>query len=193
MAATGLQSKANRGAQVQAPQSKSQQAPGPGATQQPHSSREENKMKLTLANQAKLVAIPALTLAAGLSLAACGSAKAPAAAPTVTHTVTAPAAAPKPSATTAPTTPAPTTPAPAPVKTVYVQAPAAPAPAAPAAPAPTAQSNGLPAGAWFPAGYPNVACGPPTPGTNGLNTRYLQSGSGYTIDGDDPTLSPCNS
>ena len=38
---------------------------------------------------------------AGLSLAACGSAKAPVAAPAITHTVTAPAAAPK------PTTPAP--------------------------------------------------------------------------------------
>ncbi len=61
-------------------------------------------------------------------LAACGSVKAPAAAPAVTHTVTA-WAAPK------PTTPAPRTPAPAPAKTVYVQAPAAPAPAAPAAPA----------------------------------------------------------
>ena len=77
----------------------------------------------------KVVAIPALALAAGLSLAACGSVKAAATAPAVTHTVTAaPAAAPK------PTTPAPTTPAPAPAKTVYVQAPAAPAPAAPAAP-----------------------------------------------------------
>jgi len=44
----------------------------------------------------KLVAIPAIALSAGISLAACGSAKAPAAAPAVTHTVTAPAAAPKP-------------------------------------------------------------------------------------------------
>ena len=58
------------------------------------------------------------------------------AAPAVTHTVTAPTAAPKPT-TPAPTTPAPTTAAPvapAPAKTVYV-APArvaAPAPAAPA-------------------------------------------------------------
>jgi hypothetical protein len=68
----------------------------------------------------KVIAIPAIALTAGLSLAACGSVKAPAAAPAVTHTVTAPAAAAK------PTTPAPTTPAPA--KTV-VQAPAAPAPA----------------------------------------------------------------
>jgi hypothetical protein len=75
----------------------------------------------------KVIAIPAIALTAGLSLAACGSSKAPAAAPAVTHTVTAPAAAPK------PTTPAPTTAAPAPAKTVYV-APAAPAPAAPAAP-----------------------------------------------------------
>ncbi len=71
-------------------------------------------MKLTLANKVKLVAIPAIALAAGLSLAACGSVKAPAAAPAITHTVTAPAAGPK------PTTPAPTTSAPAP----YVQAPA---------------------------------------------------------------------
>ena len=71
----------------------------------------------------KVIAIPAIALTAGLSLAACGSSKAPAAAPAVTHTVTSPAAAPK------PTTPAPTTPAPAPAKTDYVQAPAAPAPA----------------------------------------------------------------
>jgi hypothetical protein len=73
-------------------------------------------------------AIPALVLTAGISLAACGSAKAPAAAPAVTHTVI---------ASPAPTTPKPTTPAPAPAPThtTYVQAPAAPAPAAPAAPA----------------------------------------------------------
>jgi hypothetical protein len=86
----------------------------------------------------KIIAFPALALTAGLSLAACGSVKAPAAAPAVTHTVTAaPVAAPK------PTTPAPSTPVPSPAKTVYVrpapaktvivQAPAAaPAPAAPA-------------------------------------------------------------
>jgi hypothetical protein len=67
----------------------------------------------------KVVAIPAIALAAGLGLAACGSAKAPAAAaPAATHAVTAPAATPKPSATTA-------------------SPKAAPAPAAPAAPAPT--------------------------------------------------------
>jgi hypothetical protein len=79
----------------------------------------------------KVIVIPALALTASLSLAACGSVKAPTAAPAATHTVTAPAAAPQ------PTTPAPTTPAPAktvivqpaPAKTVYV------APAAPAAPA----------------------------------------------------------
>ena len=79
----------------------------------------------------KVIALPALALTAGLSLAACGSVKAPAAAPAVTHTVTAPAAAPEP-ATPAPTTLAPTTLAPAPGKTVYLQAPTAPAPAAPA-------------------------------------------------------------
>jgi hypothetical protein len=78
----------------------------------------------------KATAIPAIALAAGISLTACGSQAASHASPAVTHTVTAPAAAPKPS-TAAPTTPAPTTPAPAPVKTVKVQAPAAPAPAAP--------------------------------------------------------------
>ena len=81
----------------------------------------------------KVVAIPAVALAAGISLAACGSLTAPAAAPAVTHTVTAaPAATPRASATTAPpeATSAPTTPAPAPAKTVYV--PAAPAPAQPA-------------------------------------------------------------
>ncbi len=55
----------------------------------------------------KLIAILVLALAAGLGLAACGSVKALAAAPAVTHAVTAPAATPK------PTTPAPITPAPA--------------------------------------------------------------------------------
>jgi hypothetical protein len=62
--------------------------------------------------------------------------------------------------------------------------------------APTAQANGLPADAWFPAGYPNVACGPPTAQTDGLNTSYINDDtgqSGYTIDMDDPTSSPCNS
>jgi uncharacterized lipoprotein YbaY len=34
----------------------------------------------------KVIAIPAIAIAAGISLAACGSAKAPAAAPAVTHT-----------------------------------------------------------------------------------------------------------
>ena len=65
----------------------------------------------------------------------------------------------------------------------------------PPASAPATQSNGLPAGAWFPAGFPTMACGPPTPGTNGLNTSYLaENGTGsYTIDTDDPTSSPCNS
>ena len=65
----------------------------------------------------------------------------------------------------------------------------------PPASAPTAQSDGLPAGAWFPAGFPDIACGPPTSGTNGLNTSYLQqsAGSGYTIDTDDPAFSPCSS
>ena len=83
-------------------------------------------MKLTLANEVKLVTIPAIALAAGIGLTACGSVKAPAAAPVVTHTVTAPAATPTPSASTAPPN---ATPAPVPAKTVYVQAPAAPAPA----------------------------------------------------------------
>ncbi len=87
----------------------------------------------------KVIAIPAVALAAGLSLAECGSVKASAAAPAITHAVTAPAAAVKPT-TPAPTTPAP---APAPVKTVYVQAPAAPAPAAPAMPALTDCGNYL--------------------------------------------------
>ena len=89
-----------------------------------------------------LAAIPAIALAAGLSLAACGSVKAPAAAPAVTHTVTAPAAAPKPSATTAPAAaPAPNVVVvPAPAQTVYV-------PAQPAAPALTNCGGGVYAGA----------------------------------------------
>lgn len=74
----------------------------------------------------KLAAVPAIALAAGLGLTACGS---PTSAPAVIHTVTAAPAAVTPTAT--PTTPAPTTPAPAPATTVYVPA-QAPAPAAPA-------------------------------------------------------------
>ena len=78
----------------------------------------------------KLIAVPALVLTAGLSLAACGSQSAPAAAPAVTHTVT---------AAPAPTTPAPTTAAPAPVVVVPAPAPVVVQPApvyvAPAVPA----------------------------------------------------------
>ena len=57
----------------------------------------------------KFIAIPAIALAASLSLAACGSQAASHAAPPVTHTVTAPVATPKPAHTggAAPTTPAP--------------------------------------------------------------------------------------
>lgn len=67
-----------------------------------------------------------------------------------------------------------------------------PAPATPAI-----QSNGLPTtGVWYPwANFPNIACGPPTAETSGLNTSYIdETGNGfYTIDTDDPTSSPCNS
>jgi hypothetical protein len=58
-----------------------------------------------------------------------------------------------------------------------------------------AQATGLPAGAWYPGSkWPNVACGSPTSGTNGLNTTYVdQSNNGvFTIDMDDPQESPCN-
>ena len=79
----------------------------------------------------KVVAIPAIALAAGISLAACGSSKAPAAASAAIHTVTAaPAATPKASPTTAPPKATSAPPTPAPAKTVYV--PATPAPAQPA-------------------------------------------------------------
>jgi hypothetical protein len=61
----------------------------------------------------KVVVIPALALAAGLSLAACGSAKAPSGWPTVTHTV-APAARTAPAAHLARPAPAATTPVAAP-------------------------------------------------------------------------------
>jgi hypothetical protein len=94
----------------------------------------------------KVVAIPAIALAADLSLSACGSTTT---LPVITHTVTAPAAAPKPT-TPAPTTPAPTTAAPvapAPAKTVYV------APAAPAAPV----YSGANCGGGVYAG-PNTSC-----------------------------------
>jgi hypothetical protein len=65
----------------------------------------------------------------------------------------------------------------------------------PAAP-PATQADGLPStGVWYPAGYPNVACGPPLAGNGPLNTSYVdESGNGvYSVDGDDPTFSPCNS
>jgi outer membrane biosynthesis protein TonB len=77
----------------------------------------------------KFIAIPAIALAAGIGLTACGTTHTIIikAAPTVTHTVTAPA--PKPVKTTPapapkPTTPAPTTPAP----TTAVPTTQAPAP-----------------------------------------------------------------
>lgn len=71
----------------------------------------------------KFIAIPAIAIA-GFGLAACGTTPTiiVKAAPAVTHTVTAPAATPKPSATTAPPKATP-----APAKTVNVQAPAPPA------------------------------------------------------------------
>ena len=94
----------------------------------------------------KVIAVPAIALAAGLGLSACG-ASAPVTAkplPVITHTVPA-------------TTPAPTTaaPKPAPTHTVYVQ-PAAPAAPAPAAPAPV-QASGGNCGGGVNAG-PNTSC-----------------------------------
>ena len=121
----------------------------------------------------KVIAIPALALTAGLSLAACGSVKAPAAAPAVTHVVTAPAAAPK------PTTPAPTTPAPTPAKTVYVQAPASPAPG-PAAPALTNCGMDLYAGA-------NTSC---AFAIWGVGTVFNLVAANYTGPGADYAYSP---
>jgi hypothetical protein len=125
----------------------------------------------------KVIAIPALALTAGLSLAACGSAKAPAAPPAITHTVTAPAAAPK------PTTPAPTTAAPAPVvvvpapaKTVYV------APPAPAAPANTGGNcgNGVNAGANTSCAFAqNVAADYNGPGADYENVYSPVTGQTY--------------
>ncbi len=81
----------------------------------------------------KVIAIPALALAAGISLAACGSVQAPVAQPAAAAPV-APVATKSaaPVATTpAPATPAATTPAaPQSAKTVYVPVPAQPAPPA---------------------------------------------------------------
>lgn len=84
----------------------------------------------------KLIAIPAIALAASLGLAACGSVKAPVAKPaaTVTHTVAA-----KP----APAKIVYVTAKPAPAKTVYVQAPAPTPTEAPAAPAPAATTPNI--------------------------------------------------
>ena len=82
----------------------------------------------------KLIAIPAIALAAGISLAACGCSGTPRPLPS-THTVTATPKAPAPT-TPAPTAPAPTTKAaappvvPKPGPTVYVPEPA-PAPVGP--------------------------------------------------------------
>jgi hypothetical protein len=79
----------------------------------------------------RLAAIPAIAIAAGIGLAACGSVKTPVAKPavTVTHTV---AAKPVPAKIVYVTA------KPAPAKTVYVQAPAPTPTEAPAAPAPVA-------------------------------------------------------
>jgi len=111
----------------------------------------------------KLIAVPAIALAAGIGLAACGSAKTPVAAPTVTHTVT-PAAVTAPAATPKPTTPAPT--APAPAKTVYVQEAPAGQPAAPVYSGANC-SGGVYAG-------PNTSC------TFALNVYQAWSHSGAT-------------
>jgi hypothetical protein len=73
----------------------------------------------------KLIAIPVIAIAAGTGLAACGSVKAPAAAPAVTHTVTARAAAPK---TTHLAKPAPVATTPAAAPNTAVAQPAAQAP-----------------------------------------------------------------
>lgn len=76
----------------------------------------------------KLIAIPVIALAAGISLAACGTST-PKPAPTVTHTVTAPAAVPTPSATTDPPAATPTPSAPVNVNnnpTIIVQVPPPP-------------------------------------------------------------------
>jgi hypothetical protein len=62
-----------------------------------------------------------------------------------------------------------------------------------AVPSPTAAGDGLPVGVWFPAGHLNIACGPPTASTNGLNTSYVEAGNNWIIDNDDPASSPCNS
>lgn len=132
-----------------------------------------------------LAAIPAIALAAGISLAACGAVKAPAAAPAVTHVVTAPAAAAK------PTMPAPTTLAPAPARTVYVQAPAAPAPAPPAAPALTNCGSAVYAGADTSCPFAlNVEAAWTVSGaTNYITANSPATGLNYTMycTGSDPT------
>jgi len=130
----------------------------------------------------KLLAIPALALTAGISLAACGSQAAPSAAPTQTV-----AAAP------APTTPAPTTPAPAPAKVVYVPV----APAAPAQPALTDCGTGtfgeqVYAGADTSCPFAlNVEAAWAVSGATGYVTAYSPvTGLNYTMycTGGDPTV-----
>ena len=108
----------------------------------------------------KLIAIPAIALAAGLGLAACGTTHTVIikTAPAVTHTVTAPA--PKP--TPVKTTPAPVKTVvvqPAPAKTIYVQAPATTAPPVQRAGAEPVQGNGLIAcGSGVYAGTQSTSC-----------------------------------
>jgi hypothetical protein len=100
----------------------------------------------------RLVAIPAIALAAGIGLAACGTTHTVIikTAPAATHTVTAPA--PKP--TPVKTTPAPAKTAivqPAPAKTIYVQAPTTSPP--------PVQRNGLTAcGSGVYAGTQSTSC-----------------------------------
>lgn len=131
----------------------------------------------------KLIAVPALALTAGISLAACGSVKAPVGA--VTHTVTAPAA-------PVATTPAAAAPAPkvvivkpAPAETVYV------APAARAAPALTNCGGGVHAGADTSCPFAlNVEAAWTVSGaTNYITANSPVTGLNYTMycTGSDPT------
>jgi hypothetical protein len=180
----------------------------------------------------KLAAIPAIALAAGISLAACGSSGTPAAAPTVTVPPTTSSSAPsgqaaacadwqqtKAAATTADGNAdiqAAMNAAGAnstlyhDLEMVYLSVNEAGNTHSPGGiqvygaavnkicgTSAATQSNGLPSsGVWYPGSkWPNVACGPPTSQTAGLNTSYVdQNNNGvFTIDMDDPQYSPCNS
>lgn len=79
----------------------------------------------------------------------------------------------------------PSTPAPAPAQPSSAPAPADPGPV-PSVPADELTPGPLPAGASFPAGYPNVAC------ADGKSYVDENGDNQWIVDPEDPQNSPCN-